>query len=203
MVPDISSASFFSLPPTCQLRQKIVNGKFMLRDKRVCQMAYVQTKNPDLGKFWRVLQWKMLVYFIMTIWPILRPFGIFWGNLVHCLVIWYIFSRFGMLSQDKSGSPAHEWVRLALLSWKRLARLATDFLSSKVLEGGVKPIFVQLHVRSRVARWYVFKPNIPIWVICRGSWNGLCWYIFGPKRKKVRAIQDDINVFFKIMFSSL
>jgi hypothetical protein len=25
-----------------------------------CQMVYFQTKNPNLGKFWRVLQWKML-----------------------------------------------------------------------------------------------------------------------------------------------
>jgi hypothetical protein len=28
-----------------------------------CQMAYFQTINPNIGKFWRVLQWKMLVYF--------------------------------------------------------------------------------------------------------------------------------------------
>jgi hypothetical protein len=36
-----------------------------------CQMVYFQTKNPDLGKFWRALQWKMLVYF-MDIWHILH-----------------------------------------------------------------------------------------------------------------------------------
>jgi hypothetical protein len=29
---------------------------------RGCRMAYFQTKNPNLGKFWRVLEWKMLVY---------------------------------------------------------------------------------------------------------------------------------------------
>jgi hypothetical protein len=34
-----------------------------------CQMAYFQTKNPYLGKFWRDLQWKFLVYF-MAIWSI-------------------------------------------------------------------------------------------------------------------------------------
>jgi hypothetical protein len=32
-----------------------------------CQMVCFQTKNPKLGKFGRVLQWKMLVYF-MDIW---------------------------------------------------------------------------------------------------------------------------------------
>jgi hypothetical protein len=29
----------------------------------------------------------------------------------------------------------------------------------------------------RVARWFVFKPKIPIWVIFGGPWNGKCWYI--------------------------
>jgi hypothetical protein len=27
-----------------------------------CQMVCFQTKNPNLGKFWRVLQWKILVF---------------------------------------------------------------------------------------------------------------------------------------------
>jgi hypothetical protein len=29
-------------------------------------------QNPNLGKFWRVLQWQMLVYF-MAVWSILSP----------------------------------------------------------------------------------------------------------------------------------
>jgi hypothetical protein len=68
-------------------------------------MAYFQTKNPNLGTFWRVLQWEMRVYF-MTVWSILRPFGIFVA--VWC-ILWlfgtYIFSRFGKLYQEKSGNP--------------------------------------------------------------------------------------------------
>jgi hypothetical protein len=63
-------------------------------------MAYFHTKNLDLGKFWMVLLWKMLVY-LMAICPILRPFGTF-------METWNTFSRFGMLSQDKSGNPADE-----------------------------------------------------------------------------------------------
>jgi hypothetical protein len=35
----------------------------------------------------------------MSIWSFLRLFGIF-------LVIWYIFSRFGMVYQEESGNPA-------------------------------------------------------------------------------------------------
>jgi hypothetical protein len=28
-----------------------------------------------------------------------------------------------------------------------------------------------------VARWFVIKPKIQIWVNFVGSWNGMCWYI--------------------------
>jgi hypothetical protein len=69
-------------------------------------MVYFQTNNPNLGKFLRVLQWKMLVA-VMAIWsifwpwvkvPILCNFGILSGHLVH-------FSCFGILNQEKSGNP--------------------------------------------------------------------------------------------------
>jgi hypothetical protein len=32
-----------------------------------CQMVYFQAQNPDLGKFWRALEWKRLVY-SMAVW---------------------------------------------------------------------------------------------------------------------------------------
>jgi hypothetical protein len=70
-------------------------------------MVRFQTKNPNLGKFWRVLQWKMLVHF-MSIWSILRPLEIFNGRLVYFVVSWNIFPRFGMLYQEKSGNPGPE-----------------------------------------------------------------------------------------------
>jgi hypothetical protein len=69
-----------------------------------CQMVCFQIKNPNLGKFWRVLQWKILAYF-MTIWPSLRSLKIFYGHLVYFVVIWYIFPHFGILYQEKSGNP--------------------------------------------------------------------------------------------------
>jgi hypothetical protein len=69
-----------------------------------CQMVCFQTKNPNLGEFWRVLQWKMMVYFMDT-WSILRSFVRFYGHLVQFVIIWYIFSRFGILFQEKSGNP--------------------------------------------------------------------------------------------------
>jgi hypothetical protein len=75
-----------------------------------CQMVCFQTKNPKLGKFWRVLQWKILVYF-MTIWSILLPLEILYGHLAYFAVIWYIFPRFGILCQEKSGNPACDHLR--------------------------------------------------------------------------------------------
>jgi hypothetical protein len=66
-------------------------------------MVYFQTKIPILGKFWMVLEWKVLVYF-MALWSVLRTFGIFHGHSVYFGYVWYIFSRFGMLYKDKSGN---------------------------------------------------------------------------------------------------
>jgi hypothetical protein len=48
---------------------------------RVARWQIFNTKNPDLGKFWRYLQWKLSVHFT-AIWSILPPFGLFCGYLV-------------------------------------------------------------------------------------------------------------------------
>jgi hypothetical protein len=67
-------------------------------------MVYSQTKNANLGKFWRALDWKMLIY-VMAIWNLLQTF-------VYFMTIWYIlcslgifFSGFGIMRQEKSGNP--------------------------------------------------------------------------------------------------
>jgi hypothetical protein len=54
------------------------------------------------GACWRALEQKILVY-MLSIWNILRilwPFGIICGH-------WAYSSLFGLLFQEKSGSPAH------------------------------------------------------------------------------------------------
>jgi hypothetical protein len=55
------------------------------------------------------MQWKILVY-LMAIWYILWPVGIFAGYLVYFLVIWNIYPRFGILYQEKSGNTGLESV---------------------------------------------------------------------------------------------
>jgi hypothetical protein len=51
-------------------------------------MVYFQPQNPNLGKFGRVLQWKMSAY--------LWTSGIFNGHFVHCLSIMYILRSLGI-----------------------------------------------------------------------------------------------------------
>jgi hypothetical protein len=81
-----------------------------------CQMVSFQTKNPNLGKFWRAQDWKMLIYF-KAIWNISQKFGIFYDHLVHFVFIWYIFSGFGIMYQEKSGNPASDWIKMQALSF--------------------------------------------------------------------------------------
>jgi hypothetical protein len=60
------------------------------RDNQGCQMVSFQTKNPNLGKFWRAIDWKMFLYF-MAILEYFQTFGIFYDHWVHFVFIWYIF----------------------------------------------------------------------------------------------------------------
>jgi hypothetical protein len=50
------------------------------------------------------VDWKRLIYF-MTICNISWTFGIFKDHTVHFVFIWYIFSDFGIMYQEKSGNP--------------------------------------------------------------------------------------------------
>jgi hypothetical protein len=76
-----------------------------------CQMAYISDQNPNLGKFWRSSEWERLVG--MAIWNLLRPFDIFCDHLVK-VQFWYIFPRFGIWFQEKSGSPARQHTNFSI-----------------------------------------------------------------------------------------
>jgi hypothetical protein len=74
-------------------------------------MVCFQTKNPNVGKMGRALDWKMLLYF-MKIWYNLHPFGIVCGHLVYI----FRFCIFGCLDKEKSGNPGGDvascfWIR--------------------------------------------------------------------------------------------
>jgi hypothetical protein len=72
-------------------------------------MVYFLTKNPNLGTFLRALNCEILIRF-MAIWNILWTFVTFYNHWVHFVVLWYIFSFFGITHQEKSGNPEGESV---------------------------------------------------------------------------------------------
>jgi hypothetical protein len=59
-------------------------------------MADFQTQNPNLGKFWRALDWKMLIYleYFTILWNILLSFGIFYYPLEYFTILWNILLSF-------------------------------------------------------------------------------------------------------------
>jgi hypothetical protein len=71
------------------------------------------------GKFWRILHWKMLAYF-MAIWSN----GICCGHFAKFMVIWYIFYRFGMLYREKSGNHEANVIEMFILDFKSVWRMS-------------------------------------------------------------------------------
>jgi hypothetical protein len=71
-------------------------------------MVYFQTKNPNLGKFWRALDRKILIYFI-AICYILRTFAIFCDQWVHFAFIRYIFFSV-LVSRTKENLATLKWI---------------------------------------------------------------------------------------------
>jgi hypothetical protein len=86
------------------------------------------------------------------LWYILWPFG----NLVVYL---YIFPHFGILNKEKSGNPARN--RCVMLCH-----------TMRPKSGSILGLSHGGEVAARVARWFVFKPKIQIWVNFGGSCDG-------------------------------
>jgi hypothetical protein len=42
------------------------NFKITISFSKGCQIVYFRTKNPNLGTFWRALELKMLIYFMIV-----------------------------------------------------------------------------------------------------------------------------------------
>jgi hypothetical protein len=60
-----------------------------MRQQQCCQMVYFQTKNPNLGEYWKVLQDVDIFEVILSI---LRL-----NHIFYFVVNWHTFSRLGML----------------------------------------------------------------------------------------------------------
>jgi hypothetical protein len=51
------------------------------------------------------------------------------------------------------------------------------FLAFKVFKQPTNCCLLSGSAQSRCARWFIFKPKIPIWVNFGGPWNVKCQYI--------------------------
>jgi hypothetical protein len=91
-------------------------------------MVYFQTKDPNLGQFWSALDLTMLIYF-MPISNILRTFVIFYDHWVHFVFIWYIFSVFGIMHQEKSGNPDNGGLFRDVGVWSETGFLTNEFFA--------------------------------------------------------------------------
>jgi hypothetical protein len=125
-------------------------------------MVCFRTKNTNFGKVWRALEWKMLLY-LMTIRYTLHTYGL----LVWFVIIWYIFTFWYVLTKKNLATLFPRLIRTSVFT-------ENLFLRTRL------PLFFYLLVFPapvRVARWFVFKPKIQIWVNFAGSCNGRGWYI--------------------------
>jgi hypothetical protein len=94
---------------------------------RVARWFIFNPKNPNLGKFLRVIDWKLFIYF-MAIWNVWMAFWIFYEHMVHLVFIWYIFSCFGIMYQEKSGSLGLRRFRMKkrMQKWFFLPNISTN-----------------------------------------------------------------------------
>jgi hypothetical protein len=91
-------------------------------------MVHFQTKNLNLGKFWRAFEWKRLVY-SMAIRNILLSFG-------NLLSIWYIFPAFWYSVARKIRQHHRRAVLNRFLSLRtgKIGNLLSDDVTEKHLE---------------------------------------------------------------------
>jgi hypothetical protein len=76
-----------------------VAGRYIFKPKIPLWVNFGAVCN---GRFWYIFG--HVAYFTANL-CILWSFGIFCGRLVYFVVVWYIFPRFGLLYQEKSGNP--------------------------------------------------------------------------------------------------
>jgi hypothetical protein len=78
----------------------------------------------------------------MAIWNILQTFGIFYDHLVQCVFIWYIFSGFGIMHQEKSGKPDSAHFSSAVAPCKTREEKKRFFAAKKI--NFLPPLFLKL-----------------------------------------------------------
>jgi hypothetical protein len=62
-------------------------------------------------------------------------------------------------------------------TYPRAVFFSVLWITANLVVEGIRYFFCLLRLDFRVARWFVSKPNIRIWINFVGSCNGRCWYI--------------------------
>jgi hypothetical protein len=106
------------------------------------------------------------------------------------MVVWYSLWQFGIFSPvlvwctKKNLATLCQTAMLSLIFPEPFGQNPSDFCLFSaiftVLPCPAPLVFVWWSVRTWVARWYIFKPKIPILVNFVGSCNGRWWYILRP-----------------------
>jgi hypothetical protein len=134
----------------------------------------------------------------MAIWNILPIFGIFYDHLVHFVLIWYIFTGFGIMYLEKSGKPGLVHLQLSALTraWPGWTNL--DCIPTICLAWTVTGSFIQLMGKKVLCKHELFAvPRPP-----ETGWPGtdvMIFKIFSPKNlaKKLAFLLKLLLVFCK------
>jgi hypothetical protein len=93
------------------------------------------------------------------------------------VAIWYISPHFGILCQEKSGTPASEKGAEPNRSDGRQFRGPILDQTCGLASLATKKFLAILDQSCGwIARWFIFKPKIPIWEKFGGPWKGKCCY---------------------------
>jgi hypothetical protein len=139
---------------------------------------------------------KILVYF-MTIWSILRPSEIFYGHLVYCKVIRYIFPQFDILYLEKSGNPVSTNRSIAehMPSFVSLCCRLHDWIGPIIISVGfrnrnseIEKFQASLKSR-RILLFILLSPSLPgrpDWAIWRFFWQCLLSSLTRSTKERTR-----------------
>jgi hypothetical protein len=112
----------------------------------------------------------------MTIWYNIGPFGIVCGRLVHFFPFCYVWTK--KIWQPWLWQPRIlGQLKRFVFNWQSVQFELTKIVPFSLHSGIICTTYrrpKQLPVLPRVARWYIFKPKIPIWVnfgeFCNGRY---------------------------------
>jgi hypothetical protein len=95
----------------------------------------------------------------------------------HLVAIKNGSKAFTLIGSELSTTPNEIYIG-ALIKWTNTISAESNRLTKNESFGFIFAFASVLTFDwNRVARWFVFKPKIPIWVNFGGPLNGKCWHI--------------------------